>query len=87
MGAAALDLCAVAEGSLDAYVDCSPAGQGSWDYLGGALVCLEAGAVVADARGRELVAIDHSVRRAPVAAATPALLSSLVRARALLPVP
>ncbi|HWC38462.1 MAG TPA: inositol monophosphatase family protein [Acidimicrobiales bacterium] len=87
LGAAALDLCAVAEGSLDAYVDCSGAGQGPWDYLGGALVCLEARAVVADARGRHLVALDHSDRRAPVAAATPALLSSLVRARASLPVP
>jgi myo-inositol-1(or 4)-monophosphatase len=87
LGAAALDLCAVAEGSLDAYVDCSRAGQGPWDYLGGALVCLEARAAVADAQGRELVALDHSVRRAPVAAATPVLLSSLVRARASFPVP
>jgi fructose-1,6-bisphosphatase/inositol monophosphatase family enzyme len=87
LGAAALDLCAVAEGSLDAYVDCSHAGQGPWDYLGGALVCLEAGAAVAEAQGRELVVLDHSVRRAPVAAATPVLLSALVRARASLPVP
>jgi fructose-1,6-bisphosphatase/inositol monophosphatase family enzyme len=87
LGAAALDLCAVAEGSLDAYVDCSRAGQGPWDYLGGALVCLEAGAVVADAQCRELVALDHSARRAPVAAATPTLLSSLVTARASLAVP
>jgi myo-inositol-1(or 4)-monophosphatase len=87
LGAAALDLCAVAEGSLDGYVDCSRSGQGPWDYLGGALVCREAGAVVADARGRELVALDHDDRRAPVAAATPALLSSLVRARASLPAP
>ena len=87
LGAAALDLCAVAEGSLDAYVDCSSSGQGPWDYLGGALVCREAGAVVADAQGRELVALEHPDRRAPVAAGTQALLSSLVRARASLPVP
>lgn len=87
LGAAALDLCAVAEGSLDAYVDCSRSGQGPWDYLGGALVCQEAGAVVADAQGRELVALEHEARLAPVAAATPALLTPLVRARASLPVP
>jgi fructose-1,6-bisphosphatase/inositol monophosphatase family enzyme len=85
LGAAALDLCAVAEGSLDGYVDCSRSGQGPWDYLGGALVCREAGAVVADAQGRELVALDHADRRTPVAAATPALLSAMVRARASLP--
>jgi fructose-1,6-bisphosphatase/inositol monophosphatase family enzyme len=87
LGAAALDLCAVAEGSLDAYVDCSASGQGPWDYLGGALVCSEAGALVSDAQGRELVALEHSDRRAPVAAATPGLLSSLVRARSTLPAP
>jgi fructose-1,6-bisphosphatase/inositol monophosphatase family enzyme len=87
LGAAALDLCAVAEGSLDAYVDCSGSGQGPWDYLGGALVCREAGALVTDAQGRELVALEHSDRRAPVAAATPGLLSSLVRARSALPAP
>jgi fructose-1,6-bisphosphatase/inositol monophosphatase family enzyme len=85
LGAAALDLCAVAEGSLDGYVDCSRSGQGPWDYLGGALVCREAGAVVADAQGRELLALDHADRRTPVAAATPALLSAMVRARASLP--
>jgi len=87
LGAAALDLCAVAEGSLDAYVDCSRSGQGPWDYLGGALVCREAGAVVAEAQGRDLVALEHADRRTPLAAGTPALLSSLVRARASLPVP
>jgi fructose-1,6-bisphosphatase/inositol monophosphatase family enzyme len=87
LGAAALDLCAVAEGSLDAYVDCSGGGQGPWDYLGGALVCREAGALVTDAQGRQLVALEHSDRRAPVAAATPGLLHSLVRARSALPAP
>ncbi len=85
LGAAALDLCAVAEGTLDAYVDCSGAGQGPWDYLGGALVCREAGAAVVDARGRSLMALDHADRRAPVAAATSAVLSSLVTARVSLP--
>jgi fructose-1,6-bisphosphatase/inositol monophosphatase family enzyme len=81
LGAAALDLCAVAEGTLDAYVDCSPSAHGAWDYLGGALVCAEAGAVVADAYGRDLAALDHRARRTPVAAATPVLLDALTAAR------
>lgn len=82
LGAAALDLCAVADGTLDAYVDCSPSAHGSWDYLGGALVCAEVGVPVGDALGRELVTLDHRARRTPVAAATPALYEELLAARA-----
>jgi fructose-1,6-bisphosphatase/inositol monophosphatase family enzyme len=81
LGAAALDLCLVASGVLDGYVDCSHDAHGSWDYLGGMLVCLEAGASVVDAQGRELVVLEHDVRRTPVAAATPALLAELMEAR------
>lgn len=80
-GAAALDLCAVAEGVIDAFVDCSVDAHGAWDYLGGLLVCTEAGAVVADARGRDLVVLDHAARRTPVAAAGPALLAEALAAR------
>lgn len=82
LGAAALDLCAVADGTLDGYVDCVPDSHGPWDYLGGVLVCAEAGAGVVDARGRPLVVRGHSDRRSPVAAATPALLAELVAVRA-----
>ncbi len=81
LGAAALDLCAVACGILDGYLDCLPNAHGSWDYLGGLLVCLEAGASVVDAHGRDLVVLDHDARRTPVAAATPALLAELVEVR------
>jgi myo-inositol-1(or 4)-monophosphatase len=81
LGAAALDLCAVAEGVLDAYVDCSVSAHGPWDYLGGVLVCIEAGAVVGDAYGRELLALDHPTRRTPVAAATQPLFDALVASR------
>jgi fructose-1,6-bisphosphatase/inositol monophosphatase family enzyme len=81
LGAVALDLCAVASGTLDAYIDCSADAHGPWDYLGGVLVCTEAGAVVADALGRDLVVLDHGARRTPVAAATPALLDEAVAAR------
>jgi myo-inositol-1(or 4)-monophosphatase len=82
LGAAALDLCAVACGHLDAYLDCSAASHGPWDYLGGLLVCEEAGAVVADAHHRELVTRAPDDKRAPVAAATPELLADALAARA-----
>jgi fructose-1,6-bisphosphatase/inositol monophosphatase family enzyme len=84
-GAAALDLCAVASGVLDGYVDCSIDAHGAWDYLGGLLVCREAGAFVADAYGRELVVIEHDARRTPVAAATTQLLDELLAARSAFP--
>ena len=38
----------------------------------------EAGGVVADAFGRDLVALDHEDRRTPIAAATPELLEVLL---------
>ena len=79
LGAAALELCAVADGRLDAYIDFSSGGLGSWDYLGGLLVCREAGVAVVDALGRQLVTIEHAERRAPVAA-TPQLLEDLMNA-------
>ena len=81
LGAAALDLCAVACGALDAYVDCSRDAHGPWDYLGGQLVCAEAGACVGDAHGRNLVVLAHDQRRTPVAAATPQLYDELVELR------
>ncbi len=85
-GAVALDLCAVADGRLDAFLDCSPSAHGPWDYLGGLLVCREAGAVVEDAAGRELVVLDHAVRRTPVAAATLELAAQALAARGAFPV-
>jgi len=81
LGAAALDLCAVADGTLDGYIDCMYGAHAGWDYLGGLLVCVEAGAFIADAAGRELVVRDPSDRRTPVAAGTAALLSEALAAR------
>jgi fructose-1,6-bisphosphatase/inositol monophosphatase family enzyme len=81
LGAVALDLCAVAGGRLDAYVDCSPSAHGAWDYLGGMLICQEAGASIDDAWSRPLVTVDHRARRTPVAAATPALLDAALAER------
>ena len=56
MGAASLDLCALAAGRIDAYYE---RGLSAWDFAAGALIAAEAGAVVevADVReGRRLVA-------------------------------
>ena len=55
VGAAALDLCAVASGQVDAFIDCARQSLAPWDYLGGVLICQEAGAVVQEAFGRDLV--------------------------------
>jgi fructose-1,6-bisphosphatase/inositol monophosphatase family enzyme len=81
LGAASLDLCAVASGVLDGYVDCVDGAHGVWDYAAAALICHEAGAHCDDAFGRELFVRDHAARRTPVAAATPALQHALLGAR------
>jgi fructose-1,6-bisphosphatase/inositol monophosphatase family enzyme len=81
LGACALDLCAVADGVVDGFVDFGRDQHGVWDYLGGLLICREAGIDVVDAFDREMVHTDHSARRTPVAAATPELASALLAAR------
>ncbi len=82
LGAAALDLCAVAEGVLDGYGVVGGSELGSWDYLGGMLVCTEAGAVVAEAQGGTSSPCPTAERRAPFAAATPGLLAEFLAAGA-----
>jgi fructose-1,6-bisphosphatase/inositol monophosphatase family enzyme len=79
LGASALDMCAVAAGVLDAFIDCTalPA-HGPWDYLGAMLVCQEAGAFVTDRYGEDLVVLDHQARRAPIAASSEALLQQCI---------
>jgi fructose-1,6-bisphosphatase/inositol monophosphatase family enzyme len=80
LGAAALDICAVAAGVLDAFIDCTPRpAHGPWDYLGAMLVCQEAGAVVADRYGEDLVILEHAARRAPIAASSDALLQECIK--------
>jgi fructose-1,6-bisphosphatase/inositol monophosphatase family enzyme len=78
LGASALDICAVACGVVDAFVDCTPGQHGPWDYLGGLLVCQEAGAAMVDGNGLELVTTEWNARRKPIAAATPALLAEVL---------
>ena len=81
LGAVALDLCLVASGVLDGYVDCVADAHGGWDFMGGLLICREAGASIVDLHGRDLVVRDHADRRTPVAAATPELLDALLASR------
>jgi len=77
LGSAALALCDVAAGNLDALYDATDDAHHTWDYLGALLVCEEAGARVADAHGRELVVADADARRQLLAACTPELLDVL----------
>lgn len=80
LGSAALDLCAVACGRLDAYIDLD-SDHGVWDYAAGILICSEAGAWTGEAGGRELFHLSHSERRGPIAASTPELAVLLGHAR------
>lgn len=75
-----LDHCAVAEGVLDGYRVVGGSSLFGWDYLGGMLLCIEAGAAVGEYFGNDLIVLDDS-RRWPVAAATPELLAELLAAK------
>ncbi len=66
-GAAALDLCSVACGRLDAYFE---AGLAPWDLAAGGLIAAEAGAVVTDFAG-------DPPRAGAVVAATPGISDAL----------
>ena len=79
LGAAALDICLVAQGTLDAWVDM--ASHGVWDYLASVHICAEAGARVGEQNGRELIVTNHGERRSPIVAATSALFDEASRIR------
>ena len=82
MGAAALDIAAVARGGFDGYVDTTTDSHGVWDYLASVLILQEAGGVAVDALGRDLVVLEHDARRTPVVASSRELLDELLSARA-----
>lgn len=65
LGSAALDLCMLAAGEVDAYYE---HGLNPWDFLAGSLIAAEAGAVVS----QPLIDVPASEGR-PVRAATPAV--------------
>lgn len=81
MGATALDIAVVARGGFDAYVDLDDDAIAVWDYLAAVLVLEEAGGVAADARGRDLMVLDPSARRTPLAATSQSLLERLLDER------
>ena len=79
-GASAIDICLVADGTLDAFIDMSPSAHGIWDYAAGWLIGHEAGIEVHDAAGRDLLSLDWKARRTPVAAGS-LLISSAIELR------
>ncbi len=82
LGAAALDICAVAQGCVDAYFDAKDDAIHPWDYMGALLVCQEAGGVFCDAQDRELVITSFEQSRSLIVASTPQLLEELKSLRA-----
>jgi fructose-1,6-bisphosphatase/inositol monophosphatase family enzyme len=76
MGSIALVLCEIAAGGIDAHLDSGP-WTGPWDYLGGYLACLEAGATVRDFGRAPLVATEFEARRQIIAAGTAELADAL----------
>ncbi len=74
LGAAALELCLVAAGALDVYVDTTIGLHAPWDYLAGGLICQEAGAEFIDAQDRSTTQISMEIRRQPLAASSVELL-------------
>lgn len=79
LGSAALELCMVAEGSLDGFIDLSKSSLASWDVMGGILICREAGASVLDDRKMDFHVNDLEQRKRLVAAGTRPLAEELCR--------
>lgn len=80
MGASAPDICNVAGGVTDAFVDMHDQ-HGVWDYLASVLIAEEAGCVAGEVHGRELCVLDHTARRGPIVATTTELLDAILAAR------
>ena len=77
LGSAALELCAVADGSLDGFAVVGTAHLRAWDYLGGLLMVHEAGGTTVDLDGLELVEAS-TTRHQLCAAASTSLSTELV---------
>jgi fructose-1,6-bisphosphatase/inositol monophosphatase family enzyme len=82
LGAAALEFCAVAEGTLDAYEVVGKSTLFGWDYLAGLLICSEAGATTLERDGADVVVRDDGTRR-PIVAATRPLAERLLKEKQL----
>jgi myo-inositol-1(or 4)-monophosphatase len=75
LGAAALDICLVATGALDGWIDFNS--HGVWDYLASVLVCQEAGVLVEEFQFRDLVVTEYAAKRTPLVASSRELLDEL----------
>jgi fructose-1,6-bisphosphatase/inositol monophosphatase family enzyme len=78
LGAASLEICLVADGSLDVYGVAQHSTLNPWDYLAGLLIAREAGALAEDYLGEDLETAAPVVRR-PVFASTKELLSAMLK--------
>ena len=77
LGAASLEICLVADGSLDVYAVAQHSTLNPWDYLAGLLILREAGGVAADYLDEDLDTSDSVLRR-PVFCASPELLKFML---------
>jgi myo-inositol-1(or 4)-monophosphatase len=82
LGAASLEICLVADGSLDGYTVANGATLNPWDYLGGLLIATEAGVAVAEWNEEHLITDERALRR-PLFAATTTLMTSMLEAGSL----
>lgn len=79
LGAASLEICLVADGSLDAFSVAQQSALHPWDYLGALVIAREAGAVFDDYLGNDLET-SAMVERHPFVAGTRDLLDLLRQA-------
>lgn len=77
LGAASLEICLVADGSLDLFGVAQHSTLRTWDYLAGLLIAREAGAAAGDYGGEELET-SLEVDRRPVFAASQELLTFML---------
>lgn len=78
LGAASLEICLVADGSLDAFGVAGNSLLHPWDYLAGLVIAQESGAAVLDYQGDDLVTVERVPRR-PLFAASASLLDQIAR--------
>jgi myo-inositol-1(or 4)-monophosphatase len=76
LGAASLEICLVADGSLDVFAVAQGSALHPWDYLAGLAIVREAGAHALDYRGEALV-VTEPIGRHPAFAATEELLTAV----------
>ncbi len=74
LGSAALEICLVAEGSLDVFSVAEQSALNPWDYLAGLLIAREAGAAEGEYNGLDLET-PEPVKRRPVVASSPELVA------------